>query len=114
MGNPFLTSPLYNTDGTTHTLNSRVRVHHLGIRGDIYGFQYRLKASYARNYGNDNFSHKVLSTNTALMLEVHKHVEQAWGLDFGLRLATDFGTQWGNNFGAQITICKQGIITSWK
>jgi hypothetical protein len=31
-----------------------------------------------------------------------------------LRLAADFGSQWGNNFGAQITICKQGIITSWK
>ena len=114
MGNPFLTSPLYNTDGTPHTLNSRVRVHHLGMRGDIYGFQYRLKASYARNYGNDNFNSDMLSDNTALMLEVKKHVDQAWGLDFGLRLAADFGSQWGNNFGAQITISKQGIITSWK
>ena len=113
MGTPFITSPLYNEDGTVHTLNSRVRVHHVGVRGDIYGFMYRIKASYARNYGNDNKNRAVLSRNTAVLLEVTKHVEQAWGLDFGLKLAGDFGTQFGNTFGAQITICKKGIITQW-
>ena len=113
MGTPFITSPLYNEDGTIYTLNSRVRVHHFGVRGDIYGFRYRLKTSYARNYGNDNSSRQVLSTNTAVLLEVSKQVPQAWGLDFGIRLAGDFGTQWGNTFGAQLTIAKRGIITSW-
>ena len=112
-GTPFITSPLYNEDGTISTLNSRVRVHHLGVRGDIYGFNYRILASYARNYGNDNSNKNVLSNNTALLLEVQKHVEQAWGLDFGLRLAGDFGTQWGNKFGAQLTVSKRGIITQW-
>lgn len=113
LGTPFITSPLYNEDGTISTLNSRVRVHHLGVRGDIYGFNYRFLASYARNYGNDNSNKNVLSNNTALLLEVKKHVEQAWGLDFGLRLAGDFGTQWGNQFGAQLTVSKRGIITQW-
>lgn len=113
IGTPFITSPLYNKDGTIHTLNSRVRVHHIGVRGDIYGFQYRIKASYARNYGNDPTSRAIVSDNTALLLEVNKHVEQAWGLDFGVRLAADFGTQWGNQFGAQITICKRGVICHW-
>ena len=113
MGTPFITSPIYNEDGTIHTLNSRVRVHHLGVRGDIYGFMYRIKASYARNYGNDNTSREVLSTNTALLLEVTKHVEKAWNMDFGVRLGADFGTQWGNQFGAQITVSKRGIICQW-
>ena len=72
-----------------------------------------MKVSYARNYGNNNSSRDVLSHNTALLLEVQKHVEQAWGLDFGLRLAADFGTQWGNQFGAQLTISKRGIICNW-
>lgn len=113
MGTPFITSPLYNENGTIYTLNSRVRVHHLGVRGDIYGFTYRIKASYARNYGNDNTRREVISTNTALLLEVTKHVEKAWNLDFGVRLAADFGSQWGNQFGAQITINKRGWLTSW-
>lgn len=113
LGTPFITSPLYNTDGTIHTLNSRVRVHHLGIRGDIYGFQYRVKASYARNYGNDVTSREVLSDNTAVLLEVTKKVEKAWGLEFGFRLAADLGSQWGNQVGAQIMISKKGIICKW-
>ncbi len=113
IGTPFITSPIMNTDGTIHTLNSRVRVHHLGVRGDIYGFRYRLLASYARNYGNDNKQRAPLNQNTALMLEVTKHVEQAWGLDFGLRLAADLGTQYGNQFGGMLTIRKQGIVSRW-
>ena len=47
------------------------------------------------------------------MLEVTKHVEQAWGLDFGVRLAADFGSQFGNQFGALITVAKRGIIHSY-
>ena len=103
----------YITDGTIYTLNSRVQLHHVGIRGDIYGFKYRLLCSYVRNFGNDNTSKQLLSTNTATLLEITKHVEKAWGLDFGLSLAGDFGTQFGNQFGAMITIRKQGIITQW-
>ena len=113
MGTPFITSPLYNANGTIYTLNSRVRLHHVGIRGDIYGFKYRLLCSYVRNFGNDNTSKQLLSTNTATLLEITKHIEKAWGLDFGLSLAGDFGTQFGNQFGAMITIRKQGIITQW-
>ena len=113
MGTPFITSPLYNNDGTIYTLNSRVRLHHVGIRGDIYGFKYRLLCSYAHNFGNNNASKATLSTNTATLLEVSKRIEKAWGLDFGLSLAGDFGTQFGNQFGAMLTIRKQGIITQW-
>ena len=106
-------SPFYNTDGTTYTLNSRVRLHHVGIRGDIYGCKYRLLCSYVRNFGNDNTSKQLLSTNTATLLEVTKHIEKAWGLDFMVSLAGDFGNQFGNQFGAMITLRKQGIITQW-
>lgn len=91
--------------------NNRVRVYFAGATGDIYGFNYQVKISHARNWGtynNPNFS-----TNTACMLDVKKHVKEAWGLDFGLRLAADIGTQYGNRFGAMITISKQGIIHSY-
>lgn len=113
IGTPFITSPLYNADGTIYTLNSRVRVHHAGIRGDIYGYHYRVLVSHARNYGNDNTSRALVSTNTAWLVEVSKHVEQAWGMDFALRLAGDAGSQWGNTFGAQLTVSKRGVITNW-
>ena len=91
--------------------NTRVKAHYIGVKGDIYGFRYRLMATYAQNYGR--YAAPAYSSNTALMLEVQKHVEQAWGLDFGLRLGADFGTQYGNSFGAMVSISKRGVITSW-
>jgi hypothetical protein len=91
--------------------NSRVMAHHIGIRGDIYGFRYRVLCTYADNYGNYNTP--VRSHNTAVLLEVKKHVPQAWGLDFGIALGGDFGDQYGNRFGAQITISKRGMICKW-
>ena len=113
MGTPFITSPLYNADGTIYTLNSRVRLHHVGIRGNVFGFKYRFLCSHAQNFGNNNSSKQVLSTNTAMLLEITKYVEKAWGLDFSIALAGDLGNQFNNQFGAMLTIRKQGIITQW-
>lgn len=100
IGNPFMQPD-----------NNRVRVHLAGVAGNIYGFEYRLIASYARNWGQ--YTAPQNSHNTALLLDVSKHVPQAWGLNFGLRLAADIGSQWGNRFGAMLTINKQGIIHHW-
>jgi len=91
--------------------NNRVMAHHIGVRGDIYGYKYRILINHADNYGT--YRQPAYSTNTALLLQVNKHVPQAWGLDFGITLAGDFGTQYGNSFGAQLTISKQGLITQW-
>lgn len=113
LGSPLITSPLYNTDGTLHTRNSRIRAHHIGLGGDIYGWQWRGLVTYTRNWGNDNTNYDVVSRNTAWLIEVHKHAEKAWGLDFGISLAGDVGTQWGSQFGAMLSIRKTGIITSW-
>ena len=91
--------------------NSRVMAHHIGIRGDIYSYRYRILCTYADNYGN--YRAPVRSHNTAVLIEVNKRVPQAWNLEFGIALAGDFGTQYGNQFGAMITIKKQGIIKNW-
>jgi len=91
--------------------NTRVRVHHAGIRGDIYGFQYRVMVNHAKNFGM--YTARKESQNTAFLVEVKKHVKQAWNMDFGVSLAGDFGSQYGNRFGAMVTISKRGIISAW-
>ncbi len=111
IGNPYITSPLYNTNGFLQTENNRVMMHFVGVQGDIYGYRYRLQASHAKNYGL--YVAPLETTNTALLLEVNKHVPQAWGLDFAVSLAADLGSQFGNSFGLLLSIRKQGIITAW-
>ncbi len=91
--------------------NNRVRAHHAGIRGDIYGFKYRVMVNHAENYGL--YTAPARSSNTAILLEVKKHVKEAWGLDFGFSIAGDFGSQYGNAFGAMICISKRGVICDW-
>lgn len=118
IGTPFITSPLYNTNGELQTTNNRTKVWHAGLRGDIYGFRWRMLASFARNYGSYHAWQKediyaIKSSNTALLLEVNKTVEKAWGLTFGAKLACDLGTQFGNNVGAMITISKKGLIKAY-
>jgi len=115
LGTPLITSPLYNANAYSQTLNNRVQAWHVGIGGDIYGYRYRILGTFVRNYGcylMDDW-YDVKSHNTALMLEVNKHVKQAWDLDFGVRLAADFGSQWGNQVSAMISISKQGLIKQW-
>lgn len=91
--------------------NNRVVAHHIGLRGDIYGYKYRAMVNHAENFGR--YAAPKRTQNTAVLVEVKKNVPQAWGLDFGISLAGDFGTQYGNCFGAMITISKQGIIKTW-
>lgn len=91
--------------------NNRVMAHHVGVKGDIYGFRYRAMVNHADNYGR--YGAPIRTHNTAILLEVKKIVPQAWNLEFGVSLAGDFGDQYGNCFGAMVTIRKQGIITSW-
>lgn len=110
IGTPFITSPLYNADGTIYTLNNRVKAHYFAIKGDIYGFSYRAVASYVKNYGIYENGDATFSTNTALLLEITKHIPKAWHMDFSLALAADFGTQFGNDFGVMVSIAKRGLI----
>ena len=116
LGTPFITSPLYNTTGEIQTKNNRIQAWYIGLGGDIFGFKYRIKATHVQNYGlylfDDWYTRK--SHNTAVLLDVSKRVEQAWGLEFGARLAADFGTQWGNQLSAMITISKKGILTTYE
>ena len=85
--------------------------HHIGVRGDIYGYRYRALCTYANNYGT--YKAPKLTANTAVLLEVNKQVPQAWNMEFGVALSGDFGTQYGNTFGAMLTISKQGLIKQW-
>lgn len=113
IGTPFITSPLYNEDGYTMTRNNRAKTWHIGVKGDIYGFRYRMLASHSRYYGMYNTHEDIYAEtcrNFAWMVEVNKTVKEAWGLIFGLRVAGDVGTQFGNTGGVMLTVSKQDII----
>ena len=90
---------------------SRVMAWYGGVKGNIFGFRYRLIAQHSRHYGT--YQQPQSAHNTGILLDVSRHVKQAWGMDFGVRLATDFGNCYGNRFGALITVRKCGLIKAY-
>lgn len=111
IGNPLITSPIYNTDPLyLQTLNNRTLTHHIALCGDIYGFRYIARYSHSRNYGTYQTPNRTINNN--ILLEVNKTIPQAWHLNFGIALGADIGTQFGNTYGIMISIAKRGII--WK
>lgn len=99
-------NPLISVD------NNRVRNHFVALGGDIYGYKYRIAACFTKNWGT--YKAPLYSENKALLIEVRKHFEKAWGLDFGLSLGADFGTQFGTSVGALFTISKRGLLIDYK
>lgn len=106
IGTPFITSPIYTS--SLSTLNNRTFTHHVALKGDIYGFEYTLRYSHSKNYGT--YGKYLYSYNNGCLLSVNKTVAKAWNLNFGLSVAADFGSQFGNSVGAMITVAKRGII----
>ena len=108
IGNPFITSPNYGSSIATE--NNRTFVHHIALKGDIYGFNYLVRYSHSRNFGT--YELPMRTYNNAVYCGVQKFVPQAWGFSFGVAVGADWGTQFGNSFGAMVTVARSGII--WK
>ena len=108
IGNPFITSPIYGN--SVETENNRTFTHHVALKGDIYGFNYLVRYSHSSNYGTYHLL--VRSYNNSFYCSVQRLVPQAWNLNFGIAVGGDFGTQFGNSFGAMLTVSRSGLI--WK
>ncbi|MDO9153457.1 MAG: capsule assembly Wzi family protein [Paludibacter sp.] len=113
IGTPFITSPLYNTDGNLKIENNRVQVHHFGFEGEVASYQYKLLSSFSKNYGVYVSNYKPMKPNTSLLLEVNKKFPKFWNLEGKLSLGADFGTLFGNSVGCMFTIKKSGVIFSY-
>ncbi len=112
IGIAFISSPIYNKESNSlQTLNTRTRVHHLAMTGEFAKINYRAIFSSAKNYGT--YSVPKESYNQAFMLELNKRVERIWGVDVGISLAADRGTQFGNSIGGMLSIKKRGLLINW-
>ncbi len=112
IGHPLIISPMALPEGSISPKVTRMRSHHAGIRGDIKGFEYRMMASYTRLY--DRYEYPTDNYNHAFLLEVNKNFKSIWNLDFGISLAMDRGTQFGNSFGIMFTIARKGLLWGQK
>jgi hypothetical protein len=111
IGTPFITSPLYNKDGSVSIENNRVEVHHIGIEGDVLGYRYKFLSSFSKNYGL--YFAPLASErrkNTSMLLEVKKQFPALSNIEVGCSVGADFGKLYGNSVGCLFSIRKPGDL----
>lgn len=107
LGNPLLTSPIYNDNGSLFFRNNRLKAWHIGLSGAPYDWiHWRALATFSRNWGTyDRPFDDPLNQRYLLLEGTIKHrLLRGWHPTLSLGL--DSGKVTGNNFGAQITIRK--------
>lgn len=114
MGNPLYLSPIYNTNETVAVLNNRSVAYHIGFSGTPWPrLHYRVLATYQKGYGTYNQPYLDPRKNVSILAEAsyqfpdHSKM-RGWSVKGSI--GVDNGRLLGNNYGAQVTITKSGIL----
>jgi len=110
IGTPFISSPLYNANGAVEITNNRVQVQHFGIEGDVLEYNYKLLASFSKNYGTYGTPYPEMIRNTSMLLQVNRQFPKLSNIQCGISLAADFGKLYGNSVGCLFSIKKTGDL----
>ena len=109
MGNPLWRSPIYNEDGVIEVRDNRFVAFHLGLSGSpTEHLDYRLLATWQAGWGTYDNPYTQKHHNVSLMLESTYHLGRGWKIKGAYGM--DFGHILGNNYGAQLTLSKSGIL----
>lgn len=97
LGNPWISSPRYNTDGVLFSKNSSVKMMYVSAMGSVQSVGYRLTMAHSQNYGvltRYRYESKT-QFSYAMLLDVPvKKWGPRWFMQLGL--AGDIGEQYGN------------------
>ena len=116
IGHPFLTSPIYNTNGQVRFLNNRLKAWHVGLNGDpSEEWHWRLMLSFTKNWGSVYYPTYDPEKEQYLMAEAT--YKPRWARDWSgtLGLGLDHGDlgksqknlgEIGNSLGVQLTLRK--------
>lgn len=97
IGNPWLTSPKYNKDGSVSTTNNTVRLYYFSGKGQIKRFNYRLTMAYSENYGLASSVYDNRIKQLSWQLETSTPVRFLKNAQVSLGISGDHGALYGNN-----------------
>lgn len=105
IGSPFLSSPIYNTDGYLQFTANRVRGFHIGLEGNFSSeLSYRLLGGYRRAWGSGRIPFITPKDDTSFMIEAAYTPVKLSSLTFKASFAMDRGRLYGNRTGAMLTV----------
>ena len=111
IGSPLLTSPEYNENKVLGFKDNRVRAFHVGLQGYLSKqLLYNILATSSESWGTMHKPYLKKKSNIACIAKIsycHPRLED-WL--FTGEIATDYGTNYGNNAGICLSIKKTGFI----
>jgi Cu2+-exporting ATPase len=111
LGNPLLTSPEYNDDGSIEFKNNRLKTIHLGMNGNLTpDLSYRLLLTQMQAWGRMYAPFLKKKNNFSSLLECNYESPKWQGWKIGVQLAFDRGDLYGNNWGCSVKISKSGVF----
>lgn len=114
IGNPLITSPIYNTNGSIKFQNNRVNAHHFGISGDpLRNLHYRMLYTYSENWGTYATPFTEVKYQHSWMGEV-RYTHSRYGLEYLCGLGYDYGGIYGRSLGVQLSVTKHFTVTPSK
>jgi len=110
LGTPMITSPILNDPENHRFENTRVRAHHLGVKGHLFrDIRYRGLLTYSRNYGTHSNPYESPKDQLSGLLEITTPLD-FFGLTAGVTLAADKGDMYGNNLGVMLRLSHSGPV----
>lgn len=111
IGNPLITSPIYNDDGTIYFYNNRLVAHHIGISGEpTKNIHYRILYSYSSNWGTYEYPFDDIKYQTSILAELQYKIPKK-RLSFKASIGYDKGDIYKENLGFQLGITKTISVT---
>ena len=111
IGNPLLTSPIYNANHEMTFRSTRVSSHHFAFKGEpSEQVGYKVLLSHTRSWGTYANPFPKPVANFSWLAEVKYHPVSLKGWEGSLSLAGDHGSLLGNSFGVRLAISKTGFF----
>jgi hypothetical protein len=114
IGNPWLTSPKYNTDGRVSIENNNLRLWYFSGMGEIGATNYCLTLANSVNYGCPGAMYSAPRNQFSGQLEFFHDLPMLKNTEASLGLSGDLGSQYGNNVALLVGIRHTGQIMKLK
>jgi hypothetical protein len=109
IGNPWLTSPKYNKDGSVSIVNNTVRLYYFSGKGTLKSFNYRLTLAYSENFGLTSPIYTSFKKQFSWQLETSTPVNFLKNTRISLGISGDYGVMYGNNLTFILGLSYSGI-----
>ena len=110
IGNPWITSPKYNQDGTLDTKNNSVRLYYFSGKGEYKALNYKTTLAYSENFGIGIPSWSTCKRQLSYQLETSTKLNFIKNTTASIAISGDNGAMYGNNLALILGLSWSGIF----